>query len=708
MKVENGVFRWGRKRIPLFSGEFHYWRNSAEHWPAIFKALREMGLTIVASYVPWNYHEIEPGQYDFEGGTSPQRNLVGFLRMAASEGFRVFIRPGPYIYAEWPHGGVPERAARYHRLDPVFLEMAGDYIEQVCRVLAPFQITRGGPILLCQACNEPYPPIETFAETMGCFGPSGLFQDFLRRKYRNDLGSLNRRWKTSFASFDEAYVFFHEIVVNTRLPLAQRLLPPDPYAFRYADTLEFIGWYGAEIVRRVAGWMRRSGIEVPIVANGWSPLYQDFSQLNQAADLVGSDLYPMPFIEGDRQSEDEWLSVMDILKSAQASVVRGNVWSAEFQAGLYPVSTVGYLPPEHFRFVPLALMARGLRGWNWYMAVTRDNWPHAPINEWGRPNEYFPIHRQVLETVRFLKPWELEEIPDVSVLLYKPHRVADPGNVFEMVRSLEEADIAWDYFDPAAHCGPTSSLLIYAGAEWLEREIAERLAAFVRGGGTLIAFSRFPTRDEEGKPLDCFLFRPPDGARPVLLPVSVRYGQESVRIARGGHLGRKVNFFYYRDTPGEPLWLDMNPEAREVLVDVGRRTLTSFRMGYIQPLGNGRLVLIGSNPCRELLHLVIEQEGGITVSSSERGVSTHWHRGPRGGGVLFVINRNESSRRVSVSLRLDRAGLDPRARYRVTTDSGEAGSWAGGELKCWDICVGGHQVVWRKIEKKLSIRGSRT
>lgn len=68
---------------------------------------------------------------------------------------------------------------------------------------------------------------------------------------------------------------------------------------------------------------------------------------------------------------------------------------------------------------------------------------------------------------------------------------------------------------------------------------------------------------------------------------TVRYGRGAVRLAKGGHLGRRVNFLYYRNVPGEPLWLDLNPQAREVLVDVGGRGGTSFRIGYACRVGKG-------------------------------------------------------------------------------------------------------------------------
>lgn len=697
-RVENAVFLHGRTRIPLISGEFHYWRNTAENWPAILASIRDMGLKVVSTYVPWNFHELSPGRYDFTGRTSAQRDLTGFLDLAAKEGFHLIVRPGPYIYAEWPFGGVPERAAQLHRLDPEFLKMSRNYIRAVSEVLVPRQITRGGKIILCQACNEPYPPIESFAEEMGCFGRPGIFKEFLRAKYGGDLAALNRRWRTRLASFDEACVHFHEPYVNVRKPLSQRLLPHPEYALRYADTMEFVGWYGTRIVEEVSRWLRESGIDVPIFANGWSPLYQDFTGLSNACDLVGMDVYPMPFIEGDRQTEDEWFYVSDILKAVAADVKHGNVWSAEFQSGIYPLQTIGYLPPDHFRFVALSQVARGLRGWNWYMLVTRDSWPDAPVDEWGRPGEFFATHRDIVAEAEAIEPWNLEEIFDASLFLYKPHRINSPGNFEEMVRMLEEADAAYDYYDPYSGREPGGRTLLYAGSDWIEREVEARLVDFVKAGGTLVCFSQFPSRDEFGEPLRHLTFASPLGARPVLLPVEVHYRGSSAVLEKGGHMGRKVNFFYYPDAGGEPVRLVTNAEAREQLVDIGARERKSFSIGSVRRLGQGRLVLIGSHPCAELLRLVLEREGGIASRCGEPGILTHLHRHRNGDRILFVINRQEHARRVTVQIDLKKAGLAAAARVRLTRGrSGKPENLRGRDLRALEVSVAGHSVAWFRL-----------
>ena len=93
----------GRKQIPLVSGEVHYWRLNPNYWEEILNRVREMGLRVVATYVPWDYHEYERGKFDFTGKTDETRNLKAFLALTRRKGFYVIIRPGPYIYSQWPN-----------------------------------------------------------------------------------------------------------------------------------------------------------------------------------------------------------------------------------------------------------------------------------------------------------------------------------------------------------------------------------------------------------------------------------------------------------------------------------------------------------------------------------------------------------------------------------------------------------------------------
>ncbi len=48
----------GDKHIPLLSGEMHYWRMHRSSWDAALSQVREMGINVIATYVPWFYHGV--------------------------------------------------------------------------------------------------------------------------------------------------------------------------------------------------------------------------------------------------------------------------------------------------------------------------------------------------------------------------------------------------------------------------------------------------------------------------------------------------------------------------------------------------------------------------------------------------------------------------------------------------------------------------
>ncbi|ELV10671.1 Beta-galactosidase-1-like protein, partial [Tupaia chinensis] len=79
------------------SGSLHYFRVPRVLWADRLYKMRLSGLNAIQFYVPWNYHEPEPGVYNFNGS----RDLIAFLNEAAKANMFVILRPGPYICAEW-------------------------------------------------------------------------------------------------------------------------------------------------------------------------------------------------------------------------------------------------------------------------------------------------------------------------------------------------------------------------------------------------------------------------------------------------------------------------------------------------------------------------------------------------------------------------------------------------------------------------------
>lgn len=139
----------------IISGSIHYFRVPPEYWDDRLKKLKAMGCNTVETYVPWNLHEPRRGEFCFDGGL----DVGAFLRLAQANGLYAIVRPSPYICAEWEFGGLPawllegeDVPLRTH--EGPFLELVASYYRALFPRLVPFQIDRGGPVLLMQVENE--------------------------------------------------------------------------------------------------------------------------------------------------------------------------------------------------------------------------------------------------------------------------------------------------------------------------------------------------------------------------------------------------------------------------------------------------------------------------------------------------------------------------------------------------------------------------
>ena len=144
------------KPFQILSGEMHPARIPPEYWRHRIRMAKAMGLNTIAAYVFWNYHEVSEGRFDF---TSPGHDIAAFLKTAQEEGMWVLLRPGPYVCAEWDFGGLPAYLLRdpemkVRCLYPGYMAAAERYIRALARVVKPFQVTEGGPILMVQIENE--------------------------------------------------------------------------------------------------------------------------------------------------------------------------------------------------------------------------------------------------------------------------------------------------------------------------------------------------------------------------------------------------------------------------------------------------------------------------------------------------------------------------------------------------------------------------
>ncbi|XP_040332272.1 beta-galactosidase-1-like protein isoform X3 [Herpailurus yagouaroundi] len=152
---ENDRFLLDGAPFRYVSGSLHYFRVPRVLWADRLLKMRMSGLNAVQFYVPWNYHEPEPGVYNFNGS----RDLTAFLNEASIADLLVILRPGPYICAEWEMGGLPawllqKPEIQLRTSDPDFLAAVDSWFKVLLPKLYPWLYHNGGNIISIQVENE--------------------------------------------------------------------------------------------------------------------------------------------------------------------------------------------------------------------------------------------------------------------------------------------------------------------------------------------------------------------------------------------------------------------------------------------------------------------------------------------------------------------------------------------------------------------------
>ena len=154
-KIGENDFLLNGKPYVIRCGEMHFARIPKEYWVHRLKMAKAVGLNTVCAYLFWNMHEPQPGQFNWSG----MADAAEFCKLAQKEGLFVILRPGPYACAEWDFGGFPwwllkKKDIKLRTQDSYYLERCRMYLNQVGKVLAPLQVTNGGPIIMTQVENE--------------------------------------------------------------------------------------------------------------------------------------------------------------------------------------------------------------------------------------------------------------------------------------------------------------------------------------------------------------------------------------------------------------------------------------------------------------------------------------------------------------------------------------------------------------------------
>jgi hypothetical protein len=124
--------------------EFPYYLYPRSHWERELVWLKSIGVHTVEFSIPWNWHQLQPGDFDFTGRTSPRRDLVSFIRILRKLDLRAWVRPLPPVN-DWANNGWP--GAESSKPDAAAQAV---WLKELEDLLAAQTAKHGGPIVFVE------------------------------------------------------------------------------------------------------------------------------------------------------------------------------------------------------------------------------------------------------------------------------------------------------------------------------------------------------------------------------------------------------------------------------------------------------------------------------------------------------------------------------------------------------------------------------
>lgn len=702
----------GTPRI-LMAGEVHYFRVARDEWAQRLDLVVEAGLTAVASYIPWIFHELPDGTVDVSGRTRPERDVAAFIDLCAERGLMFIARPGPFVMAELKNEGIPFRVYREHPeivpvgwdgapapsrtvdyLAPAFLEEVRGWYAAVLPVLVPRLQPGGGNVVLVQLDNEvgmlawltnspdltdhlldhlgswvdakygeahPYPVTpggEGWAEAVR--SPAESFAGPLRR----DLGEFMR---DRFGAYVGALRSMAEDLGIRGVPFAVNI-----HGTEDGSGAPFpIGI--SQLVRTYAG--------IPGMVSG-SDHY-----LGEATLATMSDLYLINAFMDAVHDEDQPLT------------------SLEFEAGSgdYGAGAGMQYDPSTAELKTRLCLAQGNRVVNYYLFAGGINPPldevvddgndrlsftgerhgtAAPVDPEGRRGFAYAGTARAVRAVDANAPWLAvmdEEHDDVELGLvldayateyHHPESALMTDVVTDLTRhrgagqdrALVRSLLLGGYRFGAVHLEERSpragSVLVLGAGRYLAADVQRRVVAHAEAGGRVVLLGPVPERDLDGTPCH-------------VLADALDLGHGEVVHGTGRYYPSVVAHGWAAPWPETRVgWRqELRPGRGEVVLTDVYGTVCAVDV----PLGDGRVVVLaaGLPPSRELFTRALEALGapaGVSARTEFPGVLTTTTASADGQRALHLLNISGAATAATVTL--DGEALFDGAALRVPARSG--------------------------------------
>jgi beta-galactosidase len=512
--VPIGVWYGGGKfRAPMTS------RNPAverDAWLADLQAIRQTGFNSVKSWVDWASVEPQRGHYRFEA-------LDQMLELAGKTGLKVILQLYADAAPEWVGRRYPDASFVSDQGARIGSQAAPGYCLDhpgVRADLAAFigavaaRAARHGSFYAIDLWSEPHIVnwvwFNTPAEFCFCPHTQRRFRQWLQRRY-GSLEALNTAWYRTFTDWDQVEAPRYGTILS------------------YTDFIDWKTFVAAKLQEDLALKAEASAARGPRVVTSHSdapsimlsPLSgygsPDDWWMTSAVDFYGTSIYPKHAASAAPWSPVRLASALDGIRSAGRA--RG-WWIGALQAGqgATGVRVAAPVTAADLRLWGWTVLSRGARAISYYA------W--YPMSSGYESNGYGMIELDGTITDRARAAGALSKVISSNQALFAPLRPRQsnvailynrlsymvggntvvPGtavrdSMLGFYRAMFERNIQVDFLHPdeiAAGAASQYKAVFLGYPLMLQREVAEALKTYVRGGGTLISEARPAWNDERG------------------------------------------------------------------------------------------------------------------------------------------------------------------------------------------------------------------